>query len=105
MSPSTRSKLRFARHRWPLAAAGVAAALLAAALLAAACGSATGSGKSGGSGTASGTSVTAWIVTTGPSPVNTKINKAVSDFEAHGAAGTARDATGLQASSRNIHLS
>src|ERR1700729_1010252 len=77
MSPSTRSKLRFARHRWPLAAAGVAAALLAAA-----CGSATGSGKSGGSGTASGTSVTAWIVTTGPSPVNTKINKAVSDFEA-----------------------
>jgi raffinose/stachyose/melibiose transport system substrate-binding protein len=77
MSPSTRSKLRFARHRWPLAAAGIAAALLAAA-----CGSATGSGKSGGSGTASGTSVTAWIVTTGPSPVNTKINKAVSDFEA-----------------------
>jgi raffinose/stachyose/melibiose transport system substrate-binding protein len=77
MSPSTRSKLRFARHRWPLAAAGVAAALLAAA-----CGSATGTGKSGGSGTASGTSVTAWIVTTGPSPVNTKINKAVSDFEA-----------------------
>jgi len=77
MSPSTRSKLRFAHRRWPLAAAAVAAALLAAA-----CGSATGSGKSGGSGTASGTSVTAWIVTTGPSPVNTKINKAVSDFEA-----------------------
>ena len=77
MSPSTRSKLRFARHRWPLAA-GIAAALLAAA-----CGSATGSGKAGGSGTASGTSVTAWIVTTGPSPVNTKINKAVSDFETH----------------------
>jgi raffinose/stachyose/melibiose transport system substrate-binding protein len=56
---------------------------IAAALLAAACGSATGSGKPGGSGTASGTSVTAWIVTTGPSPVNTKINQAVSDFEAH----------------------
>jgi raffinose/stachyose/melibiose transport system substrate-binding protein len=77
MSPSTRSKLRFTRHRWPLAAVGIAA------LLAAACGSATGSGKPGGSGTASGTSVTAWIVTTGPSPVNTKINQAVSDFEAH----------------------
>ena len=74
MSPSTRSKLRITRRRWPLAAAMVATALLAAA-----CGSAAGSGKSG---TAAGTSVTAWIVTTGPSPINTKINQAVSDFEA-----------------------
>jgi raffinose/stachyose/melibiose transport system substrate-binding protein len=57
--------------------------MVAAAMVAAACGSASGSGKSGGSGTAGGTSVTAWIVTTGPSPVNTKINQAVSDFEAH----------------------
>ncbi|HWG13889.1 MAG TPA: extracellular solute-binding protein [Streptosporangiaceae bacterium] len=78
MSPSTRSKLRITRPRWPLAAAMVAAAMVAAA-----CGSASGSGKSGGSGTAGGTSVTAWIVTTGPSPANTKINQAVSDFEAH----------------------
>jgi ABC-type glycerol-3-phosphate transport system substrate-binding protein len=77
MSPSMRSKLRRIRRRWPLAAA-----LTAATLVAAACGSASGSGKAGGSGTAGGTSVTAWIVTTGPSPANTVINKAVADFEA-----------------------
>jgi len=77
MSPSTRSKLRRIRRRWPLVAA-----LTAVALVAAACGSASGSGKAGGSATAGGTSVTAWIVTTGPSPVNTKINQAVADFEA-----------------------
>ena len=77
MSPSTRSKLRRTRRRWPLAAAMAATALLAAAW-----GSAAGSGKSGGSGSAAGTSITAWIVTTGPSPINTKINQAVSDFEA-----------------------
>src|ERR1700744_4750978 len=77
MAPLMKTKLMITRRRWPLAVA-----LTAATLVAAACGSASGSGKAGGSGTAGGTSVTAWIVTTGPSPANTVINKAVADFEA-----------------------
>jgi ABC-type glycerol-3-phosphate transport system substrate-binding protein len=77
MAPLMKTKLMITRRRWPLAAA-----LTAVTLVAAACGSASGSGKAGGTGTTAGTSVTAWIVTTGPSPVNTKINQAVADFEA-----------------------
>lgn len=42
-----------------------------ASLLLAACGSATGSGHCGPAGTG-GTSVTAWIITTGPSPAMRK---------------------------------
>src|SRR5579872_4677831 len=61
-------------------AAAATAALLALAL--AACGSAAGSGKaSSGSGNAKGTSLTMWLVTTGPSPANTAVQSLVASFE------------------------
>jgi raffinose/stachyose/melibiose transport system substrate-binding protein len=72
-----RSGSKVARRRWPVAAAGAVASVLIAA-----CGSATGSGHSGTPGASGGANVTAWIVTTGPSPINTEINQAVSAFEA-----------------------
>lgn len=78
MSRALGSKPKSSGRRWPLTAAAAAAA--AASLLLAACGSASGSGHSGTAATG-GTSVTAWIVTTGPSPANTVINQAVSAFE------------------------
>lgn len=78
MSPARGSKPKSASRRWPLTGTGAVAAV--ASLLLAACGSAAGSGHSGPGGT-NGTSVTAWIVTTGPSPINTVINQTVSAFE------------------------
>jgi len=75
---TTRSgSLRF-RRPWPALAAAAALSLALAA-----CGSATGSGRQGGpasSGTG-GTNVTAWLVTTGPSPANTAVVKAAKAFE------------------------
>jgi raffinose/stachyose/melibiose transport system substrate-binding protein len=51
--------------------------------LATACGSAAGSGKPGNASTArGGTNVTAWLVTTGPSPANDAVNAAAAKFEA-----------------------
>jgi raffinose/stachyose/melibiose transport system substrate-binding protein len=47
----------------------------------AACGSAAGSGKASPTATATGTALTMWLVTTGPSPINTVINQSVSAFE------------------------
>jgi ABC-type glycerol-3-phosphate transport system substrate-binding protein len=76
MSPRSGSKPRAVSRRWLMAAAGGVAGLLLAA-----CGSATGSGHAGSGGATGGTSVTAWIVTTGPSPANTVINQAVAAFE------------------------
>src|SRR5450755_1869737 len=77
MSRALGSKPESARRRWPLATAATASLLLAA------CGSASESGHGPtGTGGTGGTSVTAWIVTTGPSPANTVINQAVSAFEA-----------------------
>lgn len=70
-------RARRTRRGWPAAAMAAAAALALAA-----CGSASGSGHSGGASGAGGTTVTAWLVTTGPSPINTEINQAVSAFEA-----------------------
>jgi raffinose/stachyose/melibiose transport system substrate-binding protein len=68
---------RASRRTW------LTAATLAAALALAACGSAAGGGKagSGGSHAASGTTVTMWLVTTGPSPANTAVQHLVSAFE------------------------
>jgi raffinose/stachyose/melibiose transport system substrate-binding protein len=54
---------------------------MVAALLLAACGSAAGSGKASSSSGASGTSVTMWLVTTGPSPANTAIQSLVTSFD------------------------
>jgi Bacterial extracellular solute-binding protein/Binding-protein-dependent transport system inner membrane component len=65
------------RPRRFLTAGAAGAAGAVATLLLAGCGSATGSGHAG----PSGTSVTAWIVTTGPSPANNVINQAVTAFE------------------------
>ncbi|HLI38397.1 MAG TPA: extracellular solute-binding protein [Streptosporangiaceae bacterium] len=70
------------RRRWP-----VLAVCAAASLLLAACGSATGSGKTGNGGTggghaAGGTTVTAWLVTSGPSPANTLVTSTAKRFEA-----------------------
>ena len=50
----------------------------------AACGSAAGGGKSGTAGGSAkgGTAVTAWLVTTGPSPANDAVNAAAKKFEA-----------------------
>jgi raffinose/stachyose/melibiose transport system substrate-binding protein len=76
MSPRSGSKPRAVSRRWLMATAGGVAGLLLAA-----CGSATGSGHKGSGGATGGTSVTAWIVTTGPSPANTVINQAVAAFE------------------------
>src|SRR5579875_2498551 len=65
----------------------LAAALIGLIMALAACGSAAGGGKnstagSGGSGTKGGTTVTAWLVTTGPSPANNAVNAAAKKFEA-----------------------
>ena len=70
------------RHR-----GAVAAALIGLIMVLAACGSAAGSGKSGAGGPGSssakgGTTVTAWLVTTGPSPANNAVNAAAKKFEA-----------------------
>ena len=64
-------------RRWlTLAAAAAMTVALAA------CGSAAGSGKnSATSAKAGGTSLTMWLVTTGPSPANTVINQSISAFE------------------------
>jgi raffinose/stachyose/melibiose transport system substrate-binding protein len=57
-----------------------AAAAMTVAL--AACGSAAGGGKASPTAAkAGGTSLTMWLVTTGPSPANTVINQSVSSFE------------------------
>jgi raffinose/stachyose/melibiose transport system substrate-binding protein len=84
MSDSRRSANRGSRRvagaagrRW---LALTAAAAVSVAL--AACGSASGSGKGAPSGARpGGTAVTMWLVTTGPSPINTVINQSVSSFE------------------------
>jgi raffinose/stachyose/melibiose transport system substrate-binding protein len=72
----------FCGRRWPAMAAFAAASLLLAA-----CGSATGSGKTGTGASASGhatggTTVTAWLVTSGPSPANTLVQTTAKKFEA-----------------------
>jgi raffinose/stachyose/melibiose transport system substrate-binding protein len=54
---------------------------MAAALMLAACGSAAGSGKGSSSSGASRTSITMWLVTTGPSPANTAIQNLVTSFD------------------------
>src|ERR1700761_3046662 len=64
-----------------------AASLIGLTMVLAACGSAAGGGKnssagSGGSGAKGGTTVTAWLVTTGPSPANNAVNAAAKKFEA-----------------------
>jgi raffinose/stachyose/melibiose transport system substrate-binding protein len=74
-----RTARRAASRIWLTAAAATAAAIMLAA-----CGSAAGSGKaasnsSGASG--SGTTVTMWLVTTGPSPANTAVQNLVTSFE------------------------
>ncbi len=67
---------RARRHTW------LAAPLLASAVLAlAACGSAAGGGKQSPNGGSGGTSVTMWLVTTGPSPANTAAQSLVTAFE------------------------
>jgi raffinose/stachyose/melibiose transport system substrate-binding protein len=67
---------RARRHTW------LVAALLASAVLAlAACGSAAGGGKQSHSGGSSGTTVTMWLVTTGPSPANTAVQSLASSFD------------------------
>jgi raffinose/stachyose/melibiose transport system substrate-binding protein len=71
---------RAASRRWlVLVAAATVSVVLAA------CGSASGSGKASSSSSSSaksgGTNVTMWLVTTGPSPINTVINQSVSSFE------------------------
>jgi raffinose/stachyose/melibiose transport system substrate-binding protein len=64
------------------------AALIGLVMALAACGSAAGGGKSGtagagsGGGTKGGTTVTAWLVTTGPSPANNAVSAAAKKFEA-----------------------
>jgi raffinose/stachyose/melibiose transport system substrate-binding protein len=60
-----------------------AAALIGLIMVLAACGSAAGGGKSGTAGGAAkgGTTVTAWLVTTGPSPANNAVNAAAKKFE------------------------
>ena len=65
-----------ARRRWLTAAAACSAALAVAA-----CGSAAGGGKTSPGTGSSATSVTMWLVTTGPSPANTAIQNLVSSFE------------------------
>jgi raffinose/stachyose/melibiose transport system substrate-binding protein len=57
------------------------ASLATAVLALAACGSAAGSGKQSHSGGSSGTTATMWLVTTGPSPANTAVQKLVGSFE------------------------
>jgi raffinose/stachyose/melibiose transport system substrate-binding protein len=73
-----RSARRAASRTWLAAAAAAAAAIVLAA-----CGSAAGSGKATSSSSAggSGTTVTMWLVTTGPSPANTAVQNLVSSFE------------------------
>lgn len=67
---------RARRHTW------LAAALLASAVLAlAACGSAAGGGKQSANGGSGGTSVTMWLVTTGPSPANTAVQSLAASFD------------------------
>ncbi|HEY2522057.1 MAG TPA: extracellular solute-binding protein [Streptosporangiaceae bacterium] len=67
------------RHR-----GAAAAALIGLIMVLAACGSAAGGGKTGtgGGSTKGGTTVTAWLVTTGPSPANNAVNAAAKKFEA-----------------------
>ena len=73
------------RSAWHAAGRGrltVAAAATAALLALAACGSAAGSGKASSGGSASkGTTVTMWLVTTGPSPANTAVQNLAASFD------------------------
>jgi raffinose/stachyose/melibiose transport system substrate-binding protein len=74
---SRRRASRVARRGW--LAIGAAATV---SLALAACGSASGSGNASGSSTQSGgTSVTMWLVTTGPSPANTALSNLAAAFE------------------------
>jgi raffinose/stachyose/melibiose transport system substrate-binding protein len=68
---------RRSRRRTWLAAASLTAAVVTLA----ACGSAAGSGKQSHAGASGGTTVTMWLVTTGPSPANTAVQHLVSSFE------------------------
>jgi raffinose/stachyose/melibiose transport system substrate-binding protein len=74
---SRRLASRVARRSW--LAIGAAATV---SLALAACGSATGSGNASSSSTkASGTTVTMWLVTTGPSPANTALSNLAAAFD------------------------
>jgi len=76
---ATRPARPIVRRNWFAATAAAAAGLLLAA-----CGSAAGGGKASStssSGGASGSTVTMWLVTTGPSPANTAVQNLVSSFE------------------------
>ena len=74
---SRRLASRVARRSW-LAIGAAATASLALA----ACGSATGSGNASSSSTQSGgTTVTMWLVTTGPSPANTALSNLAAAFD------------------------
>jgi raffinose/stachyose/melibiose transport system substrate-binding protein len=65
-------------HRGLLAVAAAATASLALA----ACGSASGSGNASGTSTSSGgTTITMWLVTSGPSPANTAISNLATAFD------------------------
>jgi raffinose/stachyose/melibiose transport system substrate-binding protein len=73
MSDQTRaSDRRTAAHRWALVAWCAASALLIGA-----CGSSPSSTTS----TTTGANVTAWLVTTGPSPANTAVTNAAAQFD------------------------
>ncbi len=63
------------RRSLALAAAAIATVALAA------CGSASGSGKATSSASAGSNNLTMWLVTTGPSPINTVINQSVAAFD------------------------
>jgi len=77
---SRRSAGRVARRSWLTVAAAAAVSLALAA-----CGSASGSGNAASSSAASakpgGTTVTMWLVTTGPSPANTAIANLAAAFD------------------------
>jgi raffinose/stachyose/melibiose transport system substrate-binding protein len=66
-----------ARRRWLIVAASAAAALVLAA-----CGSAAGNGKASSKSSSSGSTLTMWLVTTGPSPANTAVQNLVTSFDA-----------------------
>jgi raffinose/stachyose/melibiose transport system substrate-binding protein len=77
---SRRSVYPLAGRRWRAAAATAVAA--AASLALAACGSATSSGNgSAPSSQSAGTTITMWLVTSGPSPANTAIANLAKTFE------------------------
>jgi raffinose/stachyose/melibiose transport system substrate-binding protein len=76
MTRTSTIPVRHPSRRW------AAFAAMAAAVTLAACGSGTGSGKATPSAAAGGTTVTMWLVTTGPSPANDAIQKLASDFSA-----------------------